>query len=283
MSTVNVEKNTYTVEPMYQWDLNQTLVIYGLSLASVPEVHFTTTAMGKAIVRQATMDAAGVIRAEVPNSLLQKPYTIQAYICIYEGSTFETQYKLDIPVKARNKPEDYTLEDDHEVYSFNALENQVVNALAKVAEAETDYKAAEAMVADAKTAYESAAAEVEAAVADAVDTAMAEVNTAVEEAVDAALAERDDSYIPRMVSITLTAAGWVEGESIYTQAVTVGGGTADDLVALQPTDAQMLALIEDGVAFLKVDNDGGTFTAKAGGAAPTTDMTIQAALTEVSV
>ena len=137
MATVNVEKSTYTVEPLYQWDVNQGLVIYGLSLASVPEVHFTNALMGKAIVRQATMDKAGVISVEVPNSLLQKPYSLQAYICTYEGSTFETQYKIEIPVKPRSKPEDYTLEDDPEVYSFNALENQVVNALAQIASGQT--------------------------------------------------------------------------------------------------------------------------------------------------
>lgn len=267
MATVNVEKNTYTVEPLYQWDKNQELVVYGLSLASIPEVHFTNAAMGKAIVRQATMDAAGVIRAEVPNSLLQKPYTIQAYLCTYEGSTFATQYKLEVPVKARNKPEDYTLEDDPEVYSFNALENQVANALVKVAEAEADYKTAEAMAEDAKTAYENAEAE---------------VNAAVEAAVDTAVELIDGKYIPKTVLITMPAENWGGDTNVYTQEVTVEGGTAASLVTLQPSDEQMMALIVDGVSFLKVDNDGGVFTAKAGSAVPTTDMTIQATITEVS-
>ena len=36
MATVKVEKNSYTVEPLYQWDKDQTLEIYGLSLASIP-------------------------------------------------------------------------------------------------------------------------------------------------------------------------------------------------------------------------------------------------------
>lgn len=160
MATVTVNKNTYTVEPLYQWDLNQQLEVYGLSLATIPEVHFTNAAMDKAIVRQATMDAAGVIRAEVPNSLLQKPYTILAYICTYAGSTFETQYKLEIPVKGRAKPADYTLVDDPEVYSFNALENQVVNALARMDAATTaavnTYNQAVTKQQEAAAAYKSA-------------------------------------------------------------------------------------------------------------------------------
>ncbi len=131
MSVVRVENERYTVDPLYQWDVNQVLEIRGLSLPSVPSIHFTNETMDKAIVRQAAMDGAGVITVDVPNSLLQKPYKIKAYICIYEGDTFETLYLIEIPVKSRKKPSDYTLEGDTEVYSFNALENLVNNAVIK--------------------------------------------------------------------------------------------------------------------------------------------------------
>lgn len=149
MSIVRVEKNTYTVDPLYQWDLNQVLQVHGLSLATIPEIHFTNAAMDKAIVRQASMDSAGVISADIPNSLLQKQYTITAYVCIYEGSTFRSLYKIDIPVKQRQKPGDYTLEDDPEVYSFNALENKVDNVLRLAAETDVKYNKA---IADLQTA-----------------------------------------------------------------------------------------------------------------------------------
>ena len=132
MSNVIVKSNRYTVDPLYQWDLNQVLTIHGLSLASIPEIHFTNTGMDRAIVRQATMDDAGVISADVPNSLLQKPYKITAYVCIYEGDTFKSLYAIEIPVKARKKPGDYTLENDEELYSFNAIENQLVNLLSLI-------------------------------------------------------------------------------------------------------------------------------------------------------
>lgn len=127
MAVLTVTKNTYEVEPLYQWDKNQVLEIHGLSLASIPEIHFANDAMDKAIVRQSNMDNAGIITVDIPNSLLQKPYKIKAYVCTYDGDTFETQYKMEIPVKPRKKPNDYTLEDDLEVYSFNALENKVNN------------------------------------------------------------------------------------------------------------------------------------------------------------
>lgn len=131
MANVHIDKKSYTVDSLYQWDINQELVIYGLSLATIPEIHFTNDAMDKAIVRQATMDNAGVIRAEIPNSMLQKPYKIRAYVCIYEGDTFKSLYLITIPVNARSMPTDYTITvSDDEVYSFNALENKLENTLA---------------------------------------------------------------------------------------------------------------------------------------------------------
>ena len=264
MSNVVVQKNTYTVEPLYQWDVNQGLVIYGLSLASVPEVHFANTLMGKAIVRQSTMDEAGVISVEVPNSLLQKPYTIQTYICTYEGDSFETQYKLEIPVKPRSKPEDYTLEDDSEVYSFNALENQVANALYVF-----DVKAAEV---DVK--YNSAV--------DAYNGATAKVDAAVVAAADEAAALIREECLVNGTTVTFLADAWVDNENgMYTQNVTVPGGTDTDMVGLQMSNAQLLSMIEDGVSILKVDNNNGIFIATAVGAPLSADMTVQATLTEV--
>lgn len=130
MAIVEVNKNLCKVDPLYQWDINRSLEIHGLSVPNFPEIHFTNDAMEKAIVRQATMDDKGVITTEIPNSLLQKPYNITAYVCIYEGETFKSLYKFIIPVKARKMPADYTIQDnDGEVYSFNALENLVNNTV----------------------------------------------------------------------------------------------------------------------------------------------------------
>ena len=126
MANVIVEKNSYKVESLYQWDKNQMLYIYGLSLASAPEIHFTNETMDGALVRSAAMDVNGVVSVMIPNSFLQKPYRITVYICQYSGQTFESMYKLVIPVKARQKPADYTIEnDDGEIYSFNELKTLI--------------------------------------------------------------------------------------------------------------------------------------------------------------
>ena len=177
MSIVKVEKNSYTVEPLYQWDKNQSLKIYGLSLPSIPEIHFSNTDMSRAIVKQASMDAAGIITVDVPNSLLQKPYPIAAYVCIYEGNVFRSLYKIEIPVNARTQPSDYTLVNDPEVYSFNALENQVANVLYKYDEVDKKHNDAVTKLNEAETAYKNAKSEVEDAVADAVNIAMETIPT----------------------------------------------------------------------------------------------------------
>ncbi len=191
MAVVKVENKTYTADSLYQWDKNQVLEIRGLSLAFIPEIHFTNTAMDKALVRQATMDAAGVITVDVPNSLLQKSYKITVFICTYEGDAFRTLYKLEIPVKSRPQPADYTFEDDgREIYSFNALENLVHNAVndlqvqyrgftaeteKQVAAANTEAKNAETAAKDA----EAAAKDAEAAAKAAQNAAAAEVEKAI--------------------------------------------------------------------------------------------------------
>lgn len=155
MANVVVDKTTYKADPLYQWDKNQKLVIKGLSLASIPEIHFTNDAMDRAIVVQSTMDNAGIITVAIPNSILQKPYKVKAYVCIYEGATFKSLYSIVITMIARNKPNDYSFEDNvGEVYSFNALENYINNTLVTLrAEHETTIaymeKKADEMVANA--------------------------------------------------------------------------------------------------------------------------------------
>ena len=96
----------------------------------------------------------------------------------------------------------------------------------------------------------------------------------------AALANEKQNKILK-VSIPFSAT-WTASGSNYTQTVTVDGGTANSLISLQPTAAQIVALQEAGVTALMVDNNNGTFVATAVSAKPTAAMTIQATLMEVS-
>lgn len=126
MAVINIYKNTCEVDSLYQWDNNQTLRISGLSLPQAPEVHFAHPNAEAAIVRQGKMDAAGVVTVGVPNSLLEKPYNINAYVCINTGVTFQTVCKVVIPVNGRAKPSDYEYIHEDVVLSLNALHAEMV-------------------------------------------------------------------------------------------------------------------------------------------------------------
>lgn len=77
-------------------------------------------------------------------------------------------------------------------------------------------------------------------------------------------------------SITLAAANWT-GSGPYTQAVTITGATvtANTKVDVQPDATAFAQMESDGVTALYVDNNNGTLTAYALGAAPTANLTLQ--------
>lgn len=124
--------NTYVTDSLYQWDINQVLKVTGLNVDVIPEVHFSNSNMGRAIVRQATLENH-VISVEIPNSLLQAPLKILAHIGIYEEETFKCLEVVEIPIIPRVRPEDYTIEDtDEEIYSFKELENKLDNVISDI-------------------------------------------------------------------------------------------------------------------------------------------------------
>lgn len=123
--------STYITDSLHQWDINQTLEVTGLNLTTAPEVHFSNSTSGRAIVRQATLSRQ-VVSVKIPNSLLQEPHRIFAHIGVYEGDTFKVVELIEIPVQPRKRPEDYQLTDaDEEVYSFKRLENLLANKATK--------------------------------------------------------------------------------------------------------------------------------------------------------
>lgn len=98
--------------------------------------------------------------------------------------------------------------------------------------------------------------------------------------VSAAVAGTDYQAPEAKIAITLSAS-WT-GSGPYTQTVTVSGGTANSIISLQPSPAQAAQLIQDGVQVLQIDNNNGTFTATAIGAAPSSALTLQATRREVA-
>jgi hypothetical protein len=107
-------------------------------------------------------------------------------------------------------------------------------------------------------------------------------NTEALQALLNSVKELPEFALPKKTSITFAVASWRQSGEAFEQTVSVEGGTASSLVALQPTVSQILTLQEEGVTALMVNNNNGIFEAYSVGAAPSADMTIQATLTEVS-
>ena len=96
------------VSNLFQWDINQVIKIRGLAFGTDPiEVHFCNKKSTSAVVVVSTAPSAGVVYANIPNSLLTQPYDIVAYIYQTEGSTRGTTNTITIPVVKRQKPNDY--------------------------------------------------------------------------------------------------------------------------------------------------------------------------------
>ena len=140
MSTAIVTDKKYSVDPLYQWDQGQVLEIRGLSMETAPEIHFDNGSLSGAIVRQATMDNAGIIRVNIPNSLLEKSNKITAYVCISGVEEFRSLYAIEIMVKARKKPEFYEVIDEYEIYSIEALTREVEQALSEYKDLNGQYE-----------------------------------------------------------------------------------------------------------------------------------------------
>ena len=87
--------------------------------------------------------------------------------------------------------------------------------------------------------------------------------------------------LPRVATITLAANGWKGNSSPYSQSVNIATVTAATKVELNPTVSQIVSLQNDDIA-LMAENNNGAVTVYAFGDKPSSTMTMQATLTEVS-
>lgn len=87
--------------------------------------------------------------------------------------------------------------------------------------------------------------------------------------------------LPRVATITLPAASWTGSSAPYSQVVEITSVTSASKIDLQPTVSQIVELQNADIA-LMAENIDGVVTIYSFGGKPSSDMTMQVLLTEVS-
>lgn len=291
---LHVHFNTYSnyvTDSLYQWDLNQDLVINGLNLTTAPEIHFSNANMDRAIVRQSTLEG-GVVTVRIPNSLLQEALTIKAHVGIYEGEVFRTVEIVEIPVRAKARPFDYTMSDDDEIYSFKALEYKIKTAL--MPSLYVKDLATLNSTGDPQKIYVLPDGEIYRYESDSWQATGLTIapkkgvdyftEADIQDLIARILDELSSSRVTRarIASVKLLASAWVGDENLFSQVVNIPTVTENSQIDLTPS-AEQLAIFHDKDLAFVVENDGGMVTVYAIGQKPENDYIIQVTITEVTV
>lgn len=110
---------------LHQWDINQKLVVRGLTTQTPPVFHFCTRIRDKALVVTPTMSGQDVI-ANIPNILLTEKENIVVYLYTGTGDDgFRSVYTIRIPLYPRQKPDDYEYVENIDYPSYADLDARI--------------------------------------------------------------------------------------------------------------------------------------------------------------
>lgn len=104
--------STYTAvySGIWQWNYGQILRIQGGNLPKVVEVHFSLQDKGGDSITRIGTTIDGATDVPIPDSFLEnggraQDYKIYAFIYLEDGTAGNTEYKIEMSVKSRPKPE----------------------------------------------------------------------------------------------------------------------------------------------------------------------------------
>ena len=120
------EKVSYDRYAFFQWDYGRTLIINGLDLPNVVQIHFARKNVPAVIMIGETVD--GVTTVGVPDSILQYQGDFNVYIFKTTETTGYTYKTLYFSTKGREKPVDYDGETEPSIIDqmMNKL-NQIID------------------------------------------------------------------------------------------------------------------------------------------------------------
>lgn len=132
------DEDGHTINNLTQWDNNQKLILeVSDEFQSIaPKIHFCNKNSKKALVVQSIISNNQII-ADIPNSLLEEPYNITAYVFLIKQDSGKTIVTIDIPVRKRPKPDDYEYKENIHVIYLTDLIQTVEELNRNVTSAET--------------------------------------------------------------------------------------------------------------------------------------------------
>lgn len=133
---------------LWQYDYGQILRIQDLGLPPAVEIHFSLTEKGGTSVTRVGTTKDGVTDVVIPDSLLEnddasQDYWIYAFVYLADDDSGSTEYKIEMKVKSRPRPEAIDRPEDQELFreaiaavneAAERAENAVNNLNADVSE-----------------------------------------------------------------------------------------------------------------------------------------------------
>lgn len=115
--------NGNTLNELYQWEVDRTILISGADITTVPQVHFANARTTNALPVAPTL-ADGILSVDVPDILLQQAEVLYIYLVYGTDNELRTEYAFRIPVYPRKKPAEYTYSES-DLISLYSLEQRV--------------------------------------------------------------------------------------------------------------------------------------------------------------
>lgn len=132
-----IGETSKSTSELYQWDYGQTLEIEAIDLPSLVEVHFACTNMSEAIVRVCNVED-GIARVTIPDTCLEQPSPITAWVYEIDGATGHTSKTITIPVVARKRPSTTTAPTQEQTDKYTELITEVNDAIEHITSGEID-------------------------------------------------------------------------------------------------------------------------------------------------
>lgn len=201
---VNLESAYTSVYGIWQWDYGQILRIQSKKkLPKAVEVHFSLQEKGGESVTRIGTTADGVTDVPIPDSFLEnngatQDYRVHAFVYVENGESGNTEYKIEMYVKARPKPEVPGAPEEPELFKetikavndaadrAETAEQNARDSASKAEESATNASASAKAAEDAKT-------EVLEVIGNKKQDALSAIQTQREDAVTAIQAKKEES------------------------------------------------------------------------------------------